>query len=302
MLELLLLAFFSAYQSGDVLSRPEGRMPDIGVISPAPSPEKDPRFIAPDLFEEKETAVLAVDATSGKVMFQKDSLRAQPIASLTKIMTYLIIREHHDLDEVVTIPQEATQAGGAKAELYAFEKLDVRTMLQALLIPSGNDAAVALALFHSGTQEAFVQEMNSKAQKLGLASATFYNPTGLDMREENGDTYQSNTMSAYDLALLTRIALRDDFFRETVAQKTFSGTSVDGEFYHEKASTNQLLDGYLPVKGVKTGYEISAGECLIALMESPQGYEVLTVVLGSRDRFGESKKLLSWIADSFVWR
>jgi len=109
-------------------------------------------------------------------------------------------------------------------------------------------------------------------------------------------------MSAQDMALMARVALQDSFFRNTVAKSEFYGTSTDGEFVHQKASTNQLLGTFVNSKGVKTGFTGLAGQCLVNLSEDEDGQEILTVVLGSSDRFGETKNLLTWIWDSFVWR
>jgi D-alanyl-D-alanine carboxypeptidase len=212
----------------------------------------------------------------------------------------------------MSIPLAATQIEGAKAGLYAYEQLSIRTMLEALLIPSGNDAAVALAIHNAGTEEDFVVKMNQKAARLGLNSAEFFNASGLDIFEvvcadeacKNvlDEQVFGNVMSAQEVALMSRIALQDPFFRETVAKSEFYGTSADEAFAHQKASTNQLLGTFVNSKGVKTGYTGLAGQCLVNLSEDEAGREILTVVLGSSDRFGETKNLLTWIWDSFVWR
>jgi D-alanyl-D-alanine carboxypeptidase (penicillin-binding protein 5/6) len=301
MLEFLLFALFHS-GSSDFLSKPlPGPTPKIEILRPIELPRQQAEKIAPVLFQDERTAVFATDLQSGKTLLAEHEERAQPIASLTKIMTALIILENHDLNEVVTVDLAATEAAGSRIDIYEYEKLSVRTLLEAALIPSANDAAVALAIFHAGSEENFVKEMNQKAAELELKSAQFFNATGLDLLDENEQPY-GNLMSARDILKLTRIALQDDFFRETVAKRSFDGTSVDEEFYHEKDSTNELLDTFLNLKGVKTGFTYLAGQCFVALGETPQGKEVLTVLLGSPDRFGETKKLLSWIYDSFEWR
>jgi D-alanyl-D-alanine carboxypeptidase (penicillin-binding protein 5/6) len=191
---------------------------------------------------------------------------------------------------------------GARIGLYEYEKLTVKTLLQAALIPSANDAAVALAIWDAGSEEAFAQKMNEKAEELGLKTAEFFNSTGLDMWNDETESWYGNKMSARDVARMARFALQDEFFRETVAQRHFWGTSVGEEFLHEKKSTNQLFDTFLNLSGVKTGYTPLAGQCFVALGNTQDGHEVLTVVLGSVDRFGETKKLLSWVYDSFKWK
>ncbi len=304
MLEFILFALFSD-TSGEFLGQMEEemrRLPRIEVLEPAKVPLKIPKKVAPKILDDKRTAVLAFDENAGRVLFSQNENRAQPIASLSKIMSFLVIYENHDLDEEVSIPLSATKIEGAKADLYHHERLTVGALLEAILIPSANDAMVALALYDSGTEQVFAKKMNEKARGLGLRSAEFFNSTGLDILDEETGEVHGNKMSASDILQLVRIALNNDFFRETVGKKTFSGTSVDERFFHEKKSTNELLGTFLKSKGVKTGYTEHAGECLVNLSETADGSEILTVILGSRDRFGETKNLVTWIMDSFVWR
>ncbi|RUA09524.1 MAG: hypothetical protein DSY82_05815 [Flavobacteriia bacterium] len=300
MLEWLVFALLASSGNGD-LTPGELTLPKIEILQPAKIPRKNADKVAPKLLNNEKSAVLAIDMGTGKMLISKRANRPQEIASLTKLMTALIILENHDLDEVVTIPLKATEVIGAKADFYQYEKVTVKTLLEAALIPSANDAAMALAIFDAGTEANFVKKMNAKARELGLNSAKFYNPTGLDHYDEVNDKWVGNKMSARDLATLAKLDLRNDFFRETVKKRNFAGTSVDGQFFHEKPSTNQLFDTFLNLKGVKTGYTELAGQCFISLGETDDGNDILTVVLGSPDRFGETKKLLSWIYDSFVW-
>lgn len=312
MLEWLALAFFSDAGQEFLSYRAVADVPGIEILEPAAVPIKSAEKLEPKFLGDPFLAVYAQDLASGKVLFTHDENRAQPIASLTKMMTYLVIKAEHDLDEVVTIPYEATQVEGAKAGLYAYEKVSVATMLEAILIPSGNDAALALAIHNAGSEAEFAVKMNQMARKIGLKSAQFHNASGLDILEvvcedETCDEVLEekvfgNTMSAFDVALLARTALQDEFFRTTVAKPEFYGQSVDEAFVHEKASTNQLLGSFVGSKGVKTGYTGLAGQCFVNLSEDEAGREILTVVLGSSDRFGETKNLLTWITDSFVWR
>ncbi len=300
MLEWLVFAFITNFGTNG-LEMSQLSLPQINILQPAKVPRKNADKVAPKLLNNPQSAVLAMDMGTGKILISKKSNRGQEIASLTKLMTTLLILENHDLTEVVTIPLSATETVGAKVGFYQYEKVSVKTLLEAALIPSANDAAIALAVFDAGSEEKFAEKMNKKAQELGLNSAKFYNPTGLDIYDEKNDKWYGNKMSAYDLAVLTKLLLRNKFFRQTVKQKKFAGTSVDGKFFHEKKSTNQLFDTFLNLKGVKTGYTELAGQCFIALGVNKTGNEVLTIVLGSPDRFGETKKLLSWVYDSFTW-
>lgn len=328
MLEFLILALMSQKAQEFLHQQNTNQvLPSIEILQPSALPEKDAGRIAPKLLEDPATSIFAMDLDSSKVLLEKKSNRSQPIASLSKLMTVLIILENHALDEVVTVPLEATQINSSTIDIYQYEQLTVQTLLEAALIGSANDAALALAIFHSGSEEAFIKEMNQMAQKLGLSSAKFWNATGLDViqdskstsavdMEENLQKQSSipallvqkkakifgNQMSARDVAKLARLLLEYNFVRETVQKNHFYGTSVDGKFFHEKPTTNQLLGNFLNLKGFKTGYTLLAGECFVALGETSDGHEVLTVILGSSDRFGETKKLLSWIYDSFEWR
>lgn len=302
MLEYLLFALFSG-AGQEMLSQVNPQeLPQIEILNPVSLPQIEAGKVAPKLLADTNTAILAQDMQSKKILLSQKVDRAQPIASLTKVMTVFLILENHDLEEVVTVPFEATEAVGAEIGLYEYEKLTVKTLLQAALIPSANDAAVALAVWDSGSEEAFVKKMNERAQEMGITTAQFFNSTGLDIWDEEEKAWHGNKMSARDVARMVRFALQNEFFKETVAQRHFWGTSIEGNFLHEKVSTNKLFDTFLNLSGVKTGYTHLAGQCFVALGSTVNGHEVLTVMLGSSDRFGETKKLLSWVYDSFTWK
>ncbi len=315
MLELLFLAFFGTKSQNFLIQQNHSMvLPKIEIVEPAKLPSKKAQKIAPKLLEDDALSIWALDIGSGKTLFEKKSNRPQPIASLTKLMTFLVIIQNHALEEIVTISPKATRTYGAQIDLYDHEELTVKTLLEASLIPSANDAAKALAIFDAGSEEAFVKKMNQYAKKFELHSSQFFNSTGLDIYKggkncdqftgQNCEKNYSNIASARDLMKLTRILLRNDFFRETIQKKHFYGTSTDEKFFHEKASTNQFLNdkNFINSKGVKTGYTHLAQQCFINLSEDSSGNEILTVVLGSSDRFGETKNLMLWILDSFVWR
>lgn len=301
---LSFLAFLSSVSTPNLYEK-EVVLPrdTLAFFEPAHLPQKETVELSPAFSQNPQRSFLAYDLDSGKILLQKNMNRAQPIASLTKLMTALIILENHDLDEEVIVPYEATEADGVRIEIYEHEKLTVKTLLEAALIPSANDAAVALAFHHSGNEALFVEKMNAKAKELGLHSAHFLNATGLDiMTETNSDEefdIHGNQMSSWDLLTLARIAWESEFIRDTVAQDHFYGNSVDEKFFHEKKSTNQLLDSFLDIKGLKTGFTYLAGECFIAVGENEQGHSIFSVVLGSIDRFGETKDLLSWVYDVY---
>jgi len=298
-----MLALFS--QSSQDLMFPQSfnELPQIEVLEPTAIPQRNPQKIAPKLLENPDTAILAMDLDSGKVLLDKETDRPQPIASLSKLMTALIILENHELDEIVTVPYEATIVSNSSTiDVYQYEQFTIETLMEAILIPSANDAAIALAVSHSGSEAEFVREMNRRAKELGLDSAEFFNSTGLDLFNDEGTETWGNKMSGRDVMKLTRLLRTYDFVKQAMSKDHFYGTSVDEKFFHEKSSTNQLLNTFVNVTGGKTGFTYLAGECFVAIGKTPDGHEILTVILGSSDRFGETKKLLSWIYDSFEWR
>ena len=304
MFELLLLAFFSddSLSTLDKLSQSELVLPRIEILDTEKIPVKSRSKVAPKFLNSEDTAALAFDVATNKVLFQRHASRPQPVASISKLLSFIIIFENHDLDEVVTVPLIATKIAGSKIDIYQHEQLTVRTLLEAILIPSANDAMIALAVYDAGSEIAFVDKMNDKAAELGLKSANFVNATGLDLKDEESDSFYGNEMSALDVLKLTRILLRNDFFKETVAKDHFWGQSVDERFFHEKVSTNPLFTSFINSRGIKTGFTPFAGECFVNLSEDRAGNEIITIVLGSKDRFGETKNLVSWVWDAFVWR
>ncbi|PID70765.1 hypothetical protein CSB37_01620 [bacterium DOLZORAL124_38_8] len=288
--------------SGEIQkTSPDFIVPITQSIIPHKSVTKIKAKHLPVLMHDEKTALAAVDFDTQKILISQNFYRPQNIASLTKIMTTLIILQEHQLDEIVTIAPEATDTIGAKIGLLAYEKLTVKTLIEAMLIPSANDAARALAIFNAGSEADFVKKMNKYAQKWGLTSAKFYNASGLDTEDKNGNAV-GNTLSAYDILKITRKALRYPVVEQAVKKPMFYGQSIDEKFSHQKPNTNQLLGGFLNLKGVKTGYTKLAGQCLVTLGESPTGNKILTVILGSKDRFGETEKFLSWVYDSFTWQ
>ena len=166
----------------------------------------------------------------------------------------------------------------------------MRDLLYALLLPSNNDVAVALADGCLGSQSIAVSAMNSQAALWGLTDTHFANPHGLDD--------PSNYSTAHDLALLAKYAMTDPVLSQIVSTASFSFTSPDGQTYHLK-STNQLL-GQDGVTGIKTGSTDMAGENFIA-RATISGHQVITVVLGSRDRFADTHQLLLEILKVYRW-
>ncbi len=234
------------------------------------------------------TSALVIDPNSEFVYFAKDLDKRVPIASTTKIMTALVAVEYYDPQTILTVNPEASVSGSAMGVKIG-EKLTFRSLLFGMLLNSGNDAAFTIASNYPGGIPGFVMAMNERAQVLGLKNTHFDNPAGFD-----SPTHYS---SASDLAKITRVALKNFQLSKVVSTQETTVSSADKTVVHKLKNLNQLL-GKNGVVGVKTGYTPEAKENLIGLVERDDK-KVLTVVLGSDDRFGETEKLMNWVYDNF---
>jgi D-alanyl-D-alanine carboxypeptidase (penicillin-binding protein 5/6) len=251
----------------------------VEVLSVAP-----PAVVKKTLTVEKlsSSGIMLIDATSSQEIYSVNPDVHRPIASLTKMMTALLIIENHSLSEVVTVPAIAEQIRGSTIGISPGQHLTVGSLLKALLIPSANDAAYTLAAFHSRSIPTFVQQMNKRAAALGMKNTHFTNPAGFD-----GDEQYSTPR---DVAWLTMAALRHPEFRSIVATRSAAIVSDDGKEYHLR-NTNELLHENQDVFGVKTGTTDDARECLVVLFRSA-GKPYVLVLLGSHDRYTDSLYVL----------
>jgi len=211
------------------------------------------------------------------------------MASLTKMMTAIVVRDRADLDEVVTVPASAA-IGGSTAELVPGEEISVRDLLTGLLVASGNDAALALAEHVSGSEEAFVQQMNARARALGLDSTSFANPHGLDA--------PGHESSSTDLVALAEAALADPLIRRTVAERRASIPGPGGVGTRSFESKNLLLAIDEEADGVKTGMTEDAGYTIVAHASRPRiRTELFLAIVGSpgeQERAVDAERLLDW--------
>lgn len=236
-------------------------------------------------------AVLVKDLGTGTVLYQKDASIPFPIASTTKIMTALVASEHFQQNSPLTV-HLAAGVSGAKVGLKDGEDLSFRSLLYGMLLNSGNDAAYALAENYPGGVLGFVSAMNKKAASLNLLNTHFDNPAGFDS--------PNHYSSASDLAKITEQALKNPQLSRIFATKETSIVSLDKKYSHELYNLNKLLSKVKGVLGVKTGYSEGAKENLVTFV-SREDHQILTVVLGSDDRFGESTKSIEWAYDNFTW-
>ena len=236
-------------------------------------------------------SVLAIDLDSQATLYENNANAVVPIASLTKLMTAYIALTENDPNGIVKVSANAAGTIGSRMGLYTNEEITVKNLLFGLLIRSGNDAAVALAEHNAGSVSNFVEKMNQKAAELGLENTVYKNPTGLDSSGAHS--------SARDLSILSTRLLKFSSIQEIVGIQKTSVSSQSGHA-HELTNTNILL-GQNGIKGLKTGKTLAAGECLISFAESPDGHEIITIVLGSANRFTDTKALVDWIYNSFAW-
>lgn len=236
-------------------------------------------------------AILVKDLTSGEILYQKNAQTAVPIASTTKIMTALISSEYFKPNSVLTV-KNGFQVSGSKVGLNSGESLSFRSLLYGLLLNSGNDAAYTIAENYPGGIDGFVNAMNQKAKELNLLSTRFDNPVGFDN--------PNHFSSASDLAKISEEALSYGDLARIFATKNTEVTSIDKKYKHTLTNLNKLLSSLSGTLGVKTGYTEGAKENLVGLFDR-KGHKILTVVLNSDDRFGETSSLVDWSYSNFTW-
>ncbi|MGE5274890.1 MAG: D-alanyl-D-alanine carboxypeptidase family protein [Verrucomicrobiota bacterium] len=244
-------------------------------------------FFAPSAYagapEVSARAYLVQNGVSGEVLARRHDRERLPIASITKLMTVLVTLQHAKLDDVVTVSRRAAAVGESSIYLQKGDQLTVEELIEAALIQSANDAAVALAEYVGGSQSAFVAMMNSEAQRLGLHDTHFANPDGLDAPGQYS--------SAHDVTRLARIAMKNRVIREVVDERT---AEISGG--RTLNTWNDLLGAYPGVFGVKTGHTSGAGWSEVAAARS-HGVTVYATILGSpaRDtRNADLAALLTW--------
>ena len=217
------------------------------------------------------------DAQSGRVLYEKAADKQSLIASTTKIMTALIICEQTNVLDRVRIPKEAVGIEGSSIYLNEGEILTVQELLYGLMLHSGNDAAVALAIYCGGTVEGFAELMNDKAQRLGMVNTHFENPNGLDSPEHYS--------TARDMAVLAAYAMENPIFAKTVSTKT---VKVGERYLHNHNKLLWTLEG---ADGVKTGFTKAAGRILVSSC-TRQGRRLICVTMNDRDDWNDHKMLM----------
>ena len=205
-------------------------------------------------------------------------------------MTALVSFHTYKLTDVVTVHSPVSE--GRIMDLYEGEQITVENLLYGTLIHSANDAAFALADFHPGGRAGFVNSMNQKAKELNLINTHFSDPAGFDNEKQYS--------TASDLAVLTLTALANDTIAHIVSIPTITISDANFVTFHKLSNVNELLGTMPGVAGVKTGWTENAKENLITLTKR-EGNEIIIVVLGSDDRFGETILLTDWTFNNYSW-
>lgn len=268
----------------------------LGVASSTNAYESKSPVLLPVLNSDKfpvlsSQGAIAVDLDSAVILYEKNPDTPLLPASTTKILTAIVAMDYYDLQTVLEV--NSINVIGQKMKLVEGERMSVFNLIKGLLIYSANDAAEVLASNYPGGRVEFIKKMNEKAAQLQMNNSHFKNPTGLDQ--------EGHVSTARDMVRLSEVALRNQTFQEIVATKEVIVKSVDEKFSHNLKNINELLGVVPGVMGVKTGWTEEARENLVSYVNR-DGKKVLIAILGSQDRFGETRELIDWVYNNFTWK
>ncbi len=230
-------------------------------------------------------AAILMDGRSGRILYENNIREKLPMASTTKIMTAIVALEHGNLDDIITIPPEASGIEGSSIWLSPGETHTLKDLLYALMLRSGNDAATAIAIHIGGSVEGFVSMMNLTSRRIGAMDTNFTNPHGLHDDE--------HYTTAYDLALITSYGLNNPVFEEIVSTKYYTMPWEGHDWDRAMRNKNKILWTYEGANGVKTGYTKKAGRCFVGSSKR-NGMQLIAVVLNCGPMFEESTALLDY--------
>ncbi len=233
--------------------------------------------------ETRAASAVLLEAGTGKVLYAKEAHKKLPMASTTKVMTALVVLERCAAEELVTVTKEAYGTEGSSIYLELDEKLSVEDLLYGLMLASGNDAAVALAVHVAGSTDVFAELMNAKAVEIGALNTHFVTPNGL----HDGEHYTT----AYDLALISACALANPVFK-TIVGTSYHRTKT-GNVQRTFKNKNKILWQYEGGNGIKTGFTSAAGKCLSFAAERG-GMQLVGVVLNCPDMFNDAMRVLNY--------
>ncbi|MFH1582667.1 MAG: serine hydrolase [bacterium] len=241
-------------------------------------------------------SVFLSDNGKEKVLLEKNINTKLPIASLTKLMTANVVLKYYDLKKEIAVSKEAVLQAEDFGKLQTGKVFTVKYLLYPLLMESSNDAAFALADDYDGmTESRFISLMNWEAENIEMEDTSFINVSGLDPEDDEPKS-KINISTAKDMFLLTKNLLEEDLIWEILSTKEFA------DYGPILNNTNKLLENVQGVMGGKTGYTKEAGECIVLASKSPKNRGILiSVILGSEDRFGEMERLVNWLKSAHEW-
>lgn len=245
----------------------------------------------PYIYASTNTAYeyVLMDMDSGRVLSSKNKDNPKLIASITKIMTALVALENADVNDIVKVDDSISKSYGSGIYISVGEEVSLKDLLYGLMLRSGNDAAIMIATYVSGSEEEFVKLMNNKAKSLGMNNTIFYNSSGLDT-ETIG-----NKSTAYDMALLTSYAMKNDIYKEIVKTKKYTvKTNLKTYVWHNK---NKLLS-YDYITGGKTGYTERAKRTLVSTA-SKNNLNLVVVTIQDSDDWNTHKSLYEYAFNNY---
>lgn len=238
-----------------------------------------------DVLSISAKSAVVICSDTREVLFEKSAKQKMPMASTTKIMTALILAEQPDLSKTVEVTKQMVTVEGSSMGLLAGDIVSYRDLLYGMLLASGNDAANTVAFVLGGSVEGFAKMMNKKAREIGLENTNFVTPSGLD--DENHYT------TAYDLALLASVALKNTAFRTACSSKQAVLYYGNPPYKRTITNHNKLLGNFDGAIGVKTGFTKKSGRCLVTSAER-EGKGVIAVTLNAPDDWNDHKLLLDY--------
>lgn len=231
---------------------------------------------------------IVIDANSGRILDQRNSQEQLAIASTTKILTTILaIESVENIEQKIEIPADCAGIEGSSIYLRPGQMVSIRDLLYGTMLRSGNDAAATLAKFAGRNYEGgFIQMMNDRAKELGALNSSFTNPHGL-----HNDNHYS---TAYDLALISSYAMKNEIFKEISSAQKYKAESMNNVFYNK----NKVVHEYKYGNGIKIGFTKAAGRCLVASAEK-DNTEVIVVVLNDGNWFNDSYHLFDWAFENY---
>lgn len=290
-LVLLIFLFLpgqNIYQTTWQISRPAVAESPLNLKPPTAYPVNQTKNLPPALTSQ---AILVMDMPSAVVIYGKNPNQRLFPASITKVMTALVALDNYQINQLLEVKTSITD--GKVMGLTVGEKLTFENLLYAALVDSANDAAYAIADNFPGGVEKFVVKMNEKAKELSMTETNFTNPVGYE--DEN------HYSTASDLSRLAVVALSNPIVAQVVGTAQITVPNSDFSKFYPLQSVNELLGKVPGVLGLKTGWTEAAGECLVTAV-TRNNHQVLFIVLGSTDRFGETEKLIDWVFGNFSWQ